>query len=901
MEARRILYSLGIVLMLVLCGCEREEMDPQNGGSSQNDPASLVSVPCNLKVVSFGSDTCALEQVKGTDYYTDHEKQIKDFWLIQFNGDGKLLASTYHASDLLEKYVSMNNDVNDGKKNINETAVVWIIANTGDSEGLSYTNLNSQLSVSRVTFGMNDKSDLEVFEQDGYKFTTDAESDLMPLNRASSGGILMSGKCSFSATDMYDHYPDGTPNYDQAKKALEVTLSPMVAKLNIQYTLNGFEKDDLVSIRFYRIPDRVSFSPESITTTVYRQLSYEFKLPESAYDGNMTMYVPQNIQPKPAFDGEWTAATKTINAPAKASYISFELASGDDKVNVNVFPGGNIDGATDASYDNYEIKANTFYIEKITINKSTITSYLEGKIKDDRIIEKLQQKITSNCYILNPLTSVNATGFNYSANREEYYSLPIIARSNEAWYGIDPSKVIDEDDEWKVEVVWQDVPGRQVFFLESSGLKGWKNEYGFIENKGSDDDNNLSYATEYYGKGNGDDGYVNIFVKKETAINNRTDADRTEGNVLIALRKKIGDSYGDILWSWHLWVTDYNPDKIITSGNNYAIVPGSADNNNTLDAKIVKYAFWVNGSCSWIMDRHLGALDWRPEGLFGNSKYDAYGLYYQWGRKDPFPGRDITDNGMSLYGNLNLYGIDGNSIGNNIISSGTYNTIDALHNNPTNIANDYAGLTNQNNWNAPNSGASTTVEFKAIHGTKTLYDPCPVGWEVPESVLYHGNGTGFVTVTTYESGGTIYASHVNDKYALKFYEVDVNPASSQANLNNGGWEISASGSGTDNTGNPSSVSGSYANATPDNTSTFFPCSGFINSNTKDMQGIGDIWCADSKNANSGGYVYIGRGTTGSGENVAAANPTIHIITKDSKGYSEYFNKRYAFSVRCVKK
>lgn len=72
-----------------------------------------------------------------------------------------------------------------------------------------------------------------------------------------------------------------------------------------------------------------------------------------------------------------------------------------------------------------------------------------------------------------------------------------------------------------------------------------------------------------------------------------------QGNALIAVR----DADGRILWSWRIWVTDYDPSS---------------------------QAPKLNG-LSW-MTRNLGAL---------SDDYDetgsAKGFVYQWGRKDPFP------------------------------------------------------------------------------------------------------------------------------------------------------------------------------------------------------------------------------------------------------------------------
>lgn len=77
------------------------------------------------------------------------------------------------------------------------------------------------------------------------------------------------------------------------------------------------------------------------------------------------------------------------------------------------------------------------------------------------------------------------------------------------------------------------------------------------------------------------------------------------GNALIA----ACDAEGEILWSWHIWLTD-------------------AD----LGASLQTYA---GGFV--LMDRNLGALAGRPA---AESDVETFGLYYQWGRKDPFVGPD---------------------------------------------------------------------------------------------------------------------------------------------------------------------------------------------------------------------------------------------------------------------
>lgn len=91
----------------------------------------------------------------------------------------------------------------------------------------------------------------------------------------------------------------------------------------------------------------------------------------------------------------------------------------------------------------------------------------------------------------------------------------------------------------------------------------------------------------------GDDYYAQITV--QTAANQT-------GNAVVAV--KIG---GEIRWSWHLWVTG---EDVTATTCNY--------NNGERD-----YTF---------MDRNLGAIN-ATVGDVGSK-----GLYYQWGRKDPFVG-----------------------------------------------------------------------------------------------------------------------------------------------------------------------------------------------------------------------------------------------------------------------
>ena len=151
------------------------------------------------------------------------------------------------------------------------------------------------------------------------------------------------------------------------------------------------------------------------------------------------------------------------------------------------------------------------------------------------------------------------------------------------------------------------------------------------------------------------------------------------GNAVIAVRNDMGV----IMWSWHIWV----PETPITE-NLYGI------------------------SRKKSMDRNLGAL---VATSAESASPKSAGLFYQWGRKDPFPG--VADFAA---------GTPASVAGQEMTLFGGQMSLSKTLKNPTAFA-DYDG-----SWN----------EMKTLdmwNSTKTMYDPCPPGYKVPyrsEVVLY---------------------------------------------------------------------------------------------------------------------------------------------------------------------
>ena len=158
------------------------------------------------------------------------------------------------------------------------------------------------------------------------------------------------------------------------------------------------------------------------------------------------------------------------------------------------------------------------------------------------------------------------------------------------------------------------------------------------------------------------------------------DATGVPGNAVIAVK----NSSGDILWSWHIWSCDFDP----------------YDTANT----------YISGAV--LMDRNLGALSVEKDDV------RSYGLFYQWGRKDPSAG-PLGRDGNHFAATAPIAAI-------NYISVNTLNnTLEFACNNPTTVID---GST----WN--NKDGLWSSE-------KTIYDPCPPGWRIPDKTAWEGVST----------------------------------------------------------------------------------------------------------------------------------------------------------------
>ena len=192
------------------------------------------------------------------------------------------------------------------------------------------------------------------------------------------------------------------------------------------------------------------------------------------------------------------------------------------------------------------------------------------------------------------------------------------------------------------------------------------------------------------------------YVSKEKKIVAVT-APGTSGNAVVA----ACGADGEILWSWHLWIADYDPAASLYT------TPANA-----------------SGTTWTFMDRNVGATE------FDGALVGSLGVYFQWGRKDPFIGANrIQKNYTDEYEGVGFQTTGDNGftalfLYNDALCEG-FKFVNKEMDMSMSIANPtvFYGVYNSGGW----KGSNSEVEdyWGGASGTKTNNDPCPAGYRVP--------------------------------------------------------------------------------------------------------------------------------------------------------------------------
>jgi len=291
------------------------------------------------------------------------------------------------------------------------------------------------------------------------------------------------------------------------------------------------------------------------------------------------------------------------------------------------------------------------------VSTSTATDIAVGKWLD-------LKDITSHMYTYTPPATHNST-IGCPADDSDYN----LSKSSSAnCYIVDGSVSANAEKVFKFKA-YQGNSTTNVGTIDSAVLlwETWNDAEAVTENS-------VIYAVDYDKQAAND--YYEICFKMPSTLH--------EGNALIAAK----DAMGNILWSWHIWV----PATTIES----------------IDNGIHTVA---------MMDRNLGAL--RATVASNEAKIDvtSMGMWYQWGRKDPFPGPSSIDTPDAYPGFATVAGTNPTRDGD-----AQFTIAESIKNPTVMVGND----TDKKDWLSVSDG---TLWGDA--SSKSRFDPCPIGYRVP--------------------------------------------------------------------------------------------------------------------------------------------------------------------------
>lgn len=549
----------------------------------------------------------------------------------------------------------------------------------------------------------------------------------------------------FGHSGQGDGFPDDTSYYQRLNGIavsvisddthLKTTLRRSMARIRIHITNTG--KDDLMihSVKLCNVPrkdyyisdyrynssDVLSLRDEPFHDQFDRYVPHLMDYPADtldytegqAQDQYITYYATCNQRGAIVNDNPYLKNKLCVdNAATRLEVLGYYGPDHDKPIQYSFYLGADLK-------QDFNINPNTAYEYDITFNgKGNLES--DSRISD---LGGLDFDVDANCYILNPPMGGVAS-----------YSFNVVHRPNIFWgnrFGIDSNpeyinNYIHPTDKWYARIIWSDF---EMTREEARSL--------------------LAVA-----EGDATGSYMD--ASQRVTIN--IPAGHPGGNVLIGIYKNP-EAPEQIVWSWHLWITDYNPDKIAglaPKENQYVYhVPGGQVIRFASDASFDgKVSIWAEGqryANAYLMDRNLGSL----------SQVEAECKSYQHGRKDPFNndvpvwtydkefnpsrvfGPDGKDNGMVTpvsYAVISAPSQIVDGVPNGGMNTGGYNVPYSVTHPTTFIANsNYWTITSDifSNkdimWNDPCPAVRTENEETSQGGkeNKSFFDPCPPGWRVP--------------------------------------------------------------------------------------------------------------------------------------------------------------------------
>lgn len=716
---------LGMTALIALLAAGCSDFDEQTGPAGIPFEGRLVTKSIPLRVTNeLDEQGREIPLSRAFDELSDAEDSaIENVWVFQFSepeagGDydsRRLIRSTYIDDDAIDAAESGTHmiEVDLIESGMQEHLLVFV-ANINEAD------YGWEMVPGRSTYAE--------LKSRFYRLRTNTEDSRLYGDEWRN--IIMSGKAVTTIAEG-DGFPiAGIPlTRSLAKIRLELTLA------NPDYKVLSVKLRDMPdSFRLAEALDESSQQLDNIIPSVIDfpiESNYDDGLVNNGETKTIVWYVPRHERGSNL--NITTPADKNRYAPAWATYIEIMAKNINTGAGVlyRIYPG--------ADKTDFNILPNHRYLVK-----QTITGNGGENLTDSRIEQFGDVYLDghSNSFILNPPIS--------EGMGPRTYYVPI-TRVNEYWapdaqsfpgYGGLNEGAILTNTRWRVDLLWQDSPDMV---------------------RAESDTPSRIYISKAIGKG--PDDYFAITVP-DGAIH---------GNFVMALRiynpsssqsEEYQIPYDQVMWSWHFWVTDYNPDRmkfVALEGDKFVYpvpggqveryggavwgydTPGSAVANNWNN-----YTYNTSSTApyakAFMMDRSIGAL---------NNGYSAYStkeaLTYQFGRKDPFSG------------STTLYNIDGVALtatapdgfeaqrwnGNaNGLSTDIAVKVSESVNNPMKF------YSRNNPWATDVNGFVSTAstdgymwfdvrvpmgvrvaDVKSYKG-KSIFDPCPPGWKIPTTSVW---------------------------------------------------------------------------------------------------------------------------------------------------------------------
>ena len=489
------------------------------------------------------------------------------------------------------------------------------------------------------------------------------------------------------------------------------------AKIDIALNISGVSVEASPELPLFRIPGYTTIytisNKNSVTiTTGTFEVTGNNVFEYTGGTNDITVTSTANINGNEVPIG-WTAAFDTEDG--KCSWVTISKSDVDGKVTVTVAPQ---DKSTDEAPH-----------ATILRNTPEVTDYDLSKEGDAS-----KPINTANCYIVNapgtyrlPLVYGNAIKndqLNSDCGLGEDNFIPA-AKSAEGV--VNPW--IPEADINDAIILWQDV---QTAMISSAAITS-------------------------------DNKYMTFSVDKNTI---------QQGNAVVAVR----DASQNILWSWHIWVTDFKP------GDDNLIPVKQPDVTDTYYAMPYTLGYCAGPNPDYYPARDV-TITFTQDGTGEQKEFVIRQQYYekainnntpfyQWGRKDPFPAATNVKDEADRSGIYIQRSGDG-YVKNCIYAEGmNFTTANSVNSMALSILNPLTFSTaNDNFW----YGSSQIESLWGDGGLtslpkKTIYDPSPVGYCVPpEKFFWESTSAINSNLSTKEAKGYWLYCKENDKSGLMLF------------------------------------------------------------------------------------------------------------------------------------